>query len=187
MFRLLFGIFKGLLIGAILGGVLVASGMGEPGALIAYPAAAAAAVLVSMIAGKKIWEADGRVQFMLKAVAGLFLGPGLMWLARTFASVPLPNMSTLPGVSSFPGFASLPAGLTLGSFAITSLAMVAAVVGGFYDLDNTPAPEGKDKAKKPAAKVGAKRIDPELAALTGLDASEIESAEAEAEERRAKK
>lgn len=176
MFRLLFGILKGVVIGAMIGAVLVASAMGAPAAPIAYPAAAAAAVLVSLVAGKKIWEAQGRVQVMLKAAAGLFLGPGLLWLVRSFANVPLPDIAGLPG-------------LTLGSFAVTSLALVAAVLGGFYDLDNTGG-AGQAKATPQRAAAGAKgagkRVDPELAALTGLDPSEIEAAESKAEQRRSK-
>ncbi len=192
MGRLLVGLLKGLLIGALVGGALVAAGLGTPGVLVAYPAAAAAAILVSLIAGKKIWEPDGRLQFMLKAVVGLLLGPGLLWLVRTFLQLPLPDLASLPGVSSLPGVAALHGPLTAGSFAVTSLALVAAVVGAFYDADNTPgAADAKSKgaAAKGAAK-GAKpqkRVDPELAALTGLDASEIEAVEAEAEARKADK
>jgi hypothetical protein len=190
MGRLIFGLLKGLLIGGLIGGALVAAGMAVPSAFILYAAAAVTAAVVALVAGKKVWEADGRIQVLLKTVAGLGLGPGLLWLVRSFANFPLPDLSALPGASSVPGVADLPAHLTAGSFAVTALALVAATLAGLYDLDNTPAPATASGAKSVKGKSGkpAQRIvDPEIAALTGLDAAEIEAAEAETEERKTRK
>lgn len=171
----------------MIGAVLVVLGHGTPGTLVASVAAAAAAVLVAPISGKKIWEQGGALQAALKAVAGLFLGPGLMWLGRRFAVVPLPDVTTLPGLGALPGLDALRGvPLTLGSFALTSVALVAAVLAGFYDLDNTEdvAPKAAQKA---ASKAGAdQRIDPELAALTGLDQAELDAAAEDFERRRSK-
>ncbi len=168
---------KGLFVGSLVGGVLVSLGLAQPGAWVAFGAAALVAALVATIAGKKVWEKDGFVQLMLKAVAGALVGPGLMWLVRRFLVMPLPELASLPGVGQLPGMQALQGvSLTVGGFAMTSLAIVAAVLGGFYDLDNT-APLA---TAAPAARKGARpksAIDPELAALTGLDASEIEEAE----------
>ncbi len=194
MSRLIFGLLKGLLLGALIGGALVAAGMGAfplvGGApFVLYAAAAVTAAVVALIAGKKIWEADGRIQVLLKTVAGLGLGPGLLWLVRMFVNFPLPDVAHLPGVSSLPGFAAVPPNLTAGSFAVTALAMVAATLAGLYDLDNTPAGAGDNAAKSAKGKSGksAQRVvDPEIAALTGLDAAEIEAAEADADERKAR-
>jgi len=181
--RLLAGILKGLFVGSLIGALLVVLGLGTPGALVASVAAAAAAMLVAPISGKKIWEKDGTLQAALKAVAGLFLGPGLMWLARRFAIVPLPDVTTLPGLGALPGIDALRGvPLTLGSFALTSVALVAAVLAGLYDLDNTEA-----VAPKATPKAGAgKRIDPELAALTGLAPAELDAAADESERRSSK-
>jgi hypothetical protein len=181
--RLLAGILKGLFVGFLIGALLVVLGLGTPGALVASIAAAAAAVLVAPISGKKIWEKDGVLQSALKAVAGLFLGPGLMWLARRYAVVPLPDVTKLPGIGSLPGLEALRGTeLTVGGFALTSVALVAAVLAGFYDLDNTDGP-----TSKPASKAGSgKRVDPELAALTGLDPAELDAATEETDRRRSK-
>jgi hypothetical protein len=189
MVRLLFGLLKGLVIGSIAGGAMVASGVATPGALVAYLAAIATAVAVSLVAGKKIWERDGRIQVLLKAFAALFLGPGLMWLVRSFATLPLPDIWSWPGVASLPGLAALQGqSLTLGSFAMTSLALVAAVLGGFYELDDTPRASDVSSAKSgKSGKGSATRIDPDLAAITGLDAAEIEAARGEGEKPKAKR
>jgi hypothetical protein len=182
--RLLVGVLKGLTVGGLIGCGLVAAGLGLPGALVAYGAAAVVGALVAMIAGKKIWEKDAQVQVMLKAAAGLLLAPGLLWLVRRLLAFPLPfALPQLPGLGALT--ATSPA---IGMFAVTSLAIVGAVLAGFYDADDSP--EQKDAAGKPAARSAAPapkgRVDPELAAITGLDPTEIEALEAEANARKAK-
>lgn len=179
MLRLVFGIVKGLFVGSLVGVALVAMGLGVPAAGVAYVAAALAAALVSTISGKKLWEKGGGVEVILKVVAGLALGPGLMWLVRRFAVLPLPDVTALPFVSRLPGISGLSGtSLQLGSFAVTSLALVAAVLGGWYDLDNTDTPARTgDKPRGRGATGTGRRIDPELAALTGLDPAELEAAE----------
>jgi len=173
--RLLFGMTKGVVVGCLVGLGMVALGQGTPVAWLAYAAAAAVAVLVAPIAGKKLWEKDGAIQFGLKAVAGLVLGPGLMWVVRRFGVLPLPDPTTLPGADAVPGLTALRGvPLTFGGFAVTSLALVAALLAGFYDLDNTPA-NGGSSPKPPVGRN--KRIDPEVAALTGLDESELDAAD----------
>ncbi len=184
MLRLVFGIAKGLLVGGLVGMALVALGHATPAAWLAYASAALVAVLIAPIAGKKLWEKDGAIQFGLKAFAGLLLGPGLMWVVRRFAGLPLPDVTALPSLRGLPGFAALEGvSLTLGGFALTSLAAVAALIAGFYDLDNTPSAGGTGGG---APRTPPKRIDPELAAITGLDPSELEAASDEATRRRDK-
>jgi len=187
VFRLFFGISKGLIVGSLLGLLMVSVGLATPGTGVAFGAAALAAALVASVAGKKLWEKDGLVQVMLKAVAGAFLGPGLMWLLRRFVLFPLPDLAQFPWLVRLPGFAALEGQpLTVGGFAVTSLALVAAVLGGFYDLDNTEASSSSGGRAK-AGSASKKRIDPELAALTGLDPSEIEAAEEDASVTRKKR
>lgn len=187
MLRLFAGILKGLFVGSLVGFLLVALGLGVPGPLVAYLAAAASAALVAPIAGKKIWEKDGPLQAGLKALTGLLLGPGVMWVVRRFVGVPLPDVASWPGVGRLPGVEALRGvPLSLGTFSVTSIALVTALIAGFFDADNTPT--AGTSAKPPRSpKANGGRIDPELAALTGLDAAELEGAADDAEPRRTKR
>jgi hypothetical protein len=165
--RLILGVLKGLVLGALVGFGLAAAGMAVPGALVAYPAALAVGVLMALVAGKPIWAKDARVEVMMKAGAGALLGPGFMWLARRFLTMGLPlDVSTLPGLGSAAGQA-----ITLGTFAVTSLALVAAILGGFYDADHEPqaAPAGDKKDAAAGQRVAAAADEP------ALDAAELDA------------
>lgn len=149
--RLIVGILKGLVLGGLIGFGLLKLGMAFPAAVFAYLAAALAGVLIGLIAGKPIWAKDARIEAGMKAGVGALLGAGLMYAARRWLTMEVPA-----GLLSVTGAAApTQAGAaTLGHFGITSLAAIAAVIGGFYDADNTPEPEkeeGKDE-KKPAQK-----------------------------------
>ena len=149
--RLLVGIVKGLVLGALVGFGLVKLGMAFPGAIVAYLAAAATGVLIGLIAGKPIWAKDAKIEAGMKAGVGALLGVGLMFAARRWLNVEVP--SVLLDVTRTTAPTELGAN-TLGNFGMTALAGVAALLGGFYDADNTPEPdkpEAKD-AKTPAPK-----------------------------------
>lgn len=167
--RLLIGLLKGLILGGLVGYGVAALGFAAPGAIIAYIGAAVVGMLVALVAGKPIWAKDARIEVGMKALAGAILGPGLMWLSRQFLTMALPlDPQLIPGVA-------LEGSVALGTFAITSLAMVAAVLAGFYDADNQ---SGKaDEKGSPDA--GAKqRIEAQAdVADTALD--ELEDDEAE--------
>ena len=136
--RLVLGLLKGILLGGLVGYALAVAGLAAPGALIAYPLAAVVGMAIATVAGKPIWAKDARIEVGMKAAAGAIVAPGLMWLARSFLTLGLPfETSLLPGVSS--------AAVTLGTFSITSLALVAAVLGGFFEADNQPAPPDEKK------------------------------------------
>jgi hypothetical protein len=131
--RLVLGLLKGIVLGGLVGYALAAAGLAAPSAWLAYPIAAAVGMAIATIAGKPIWAKDARIEVGMKAAAAAVVAPGLMWLARTFLTVGLPfEPSLLPGVSA--------GAVTLGTFSITSLALVAAVLGGFFEADNQPAP-----------------------------------------------
>ena len=106
-----------------------------------------------------------------------------MWLARSYAGLALPfDPSALPGLEGLAG-----AQLTLGTFAVTSLAMVSAVLAGFFDADNSPSSDdeaigatGKSAGKKRIA------VEDDGAAAAELLA-ELEAEEAEGTVGRAKK
>jgi hypothetical protein len=167
LFRLLTGLIKGILIGGLVGYGLAAAGLSW--GWLAYIMAAVSGILVALVAGKPIWSEGARIEVGMKAAAGALLGPGLLWLARSFLTMPLPfDPSQLPALSSL-----ATKGLTLGTFSITALALVAAVLGAFYDADNQPkaADDSKSKAKGGAKK----RID----AGTSSAAREAEAEAAE--------
>lgn len=171
--RLLVGLVKGLLIGALLGFGLAKLGLGAPIALIAYPAAALVGILVGLVAGKPIWAKDAKIEAGMKAFVGAILGAGLMFAARRWLTmdVALPLQGLVEAKASSGA---------LGMLAITSLSMIAAVLGGFYEADNDPA-EGEGGAST-GARVAAE--GPRVAAGEDL---EDEDLSAEAEPKRAKK
>lgn len=167
--RLLIGLLKGLVLGGLVGYGVAALGFAAPGALIAYGGAAVVGMLMALVAGKPIWANDARIEVGMKAIAGALIGPGFMWLARHFLTMDLPVDPQL-----FPGVA-LQGPVALGTFAITSLAMVAALLGGFYDADNQPS---KADGEAPPAGGAKKRIAAQADAGK-LDLEELEDEEAD--------
>ncbi len=166
--RLLVGLVKGLVVGGLLGFALAKLGFVAPGAIIAYLAAAAAGALVGLVAGKPIWAKDAKIEAGMKAVVGALLGAGLMFAIRKWVGVPLP---TSLGALSGPNLSLLESSAngTIGGLAVTSLALVAAVLGGFYEVDNTPNADGEkakggarvDEGAKGKARIGAIAKDSE--------------------------
>jgi len=154
--RLLVGLVKGLIVGGLLGFAVAKLGFVAPGAVIAYLAAAAAGALVGLVAGRPIWAKDAKIEAGMKAVVGALLGAGLMFAIRKWLGIPLP-MSL--GALSAENVSLLQSGAngTIGGLAVTSLAVVAAVLGGFYEVDNTPdAADGAKKATGARVEEGAK-------------------------------
>jgi hypothetical protein len=171
--RLLLGLVKGLIVGALLGFGLAKLGLAAPGAVVAYLAAALAGVLVGLVAGKPIWAKDAKIEAGMKAFVGALLGAGLMYAARRWLTMPLPiSLGALAGPNASLSEAASSAG-TLGGTAITSLAAVAALLGGFYEADNNPSddeaqPKSSGKAepankRRIAASGGDDELDDELA------------------------
>src|SRR5690349_5675005 len=181
--RLLIGIVKGLFVGALLGFGLAQIGFASPTSFIAYPAAALAGVLVGLIAGKPIWAKDAKIEAGMKAFVGALLGAGLMYAARRWLTMPLPFvLGPLSAANTSLGEAATSTG-TVGGMAITSLAAIAGLLGGFYEADNDPneehhPPENTGK-RAPASN---KRIAADDAADDADD-----EADAEADPKRSKK
>jgi hypothetical protein len=172
--RLLIGIVKGLIVGGLVGFGLAKLGFAAPGAIVASVAAAVTGVLIGLVAGKPIWAKDARIEAGMKAFVGALLGAGLMYAARRWLSMPVPL--ELPELGAGAG--------TFGGLAITSLAAIAAILGGFYEADNTPT-EGAASSEAPAKELPAaknKRID-----ASALDAELEDEDEAEADKKRSKK
>jgi hypothetical protein len=175
--RLFVGIVKGLMVGALLGFGLVKLGWAVPGAVVAYLAAAVAGVVVGLIAGKPIWAKDAKIEAGTKAFVGALLSLGLMAAARHWLTmeVPIPLGSLVP--------ADHHASLTLGGFAMTSLAAIAGLLGGFYEADNDASGEEAAPSSSKKGKAG----KPQRIAAEASSAEEEEELESEQDKQRTKK
>jgi hypothetical protein len=173
--RLILGLLIGLIMGSLVAALLV-KGMGLPefgGSFLACFFAAVTGVVVGLVAGKPIWAQGGKIEAGLKAVAGAVVGAGAMFAIRQW-------LHTQVDLSQFAAGQS-----ELGNLPAVSLPLIAAVLGAFYEVDNTPEGDagGSDAKKtkdagKPAAK-GKVRV-------ASADAEEAEE-EAEAPPKRAKR
>ena len=145
--RLIVGLFLGAVVGAILAAVLV-QGLGVMtfdgstlGATGAYLAAALTGVLTGLVAGKPIWSADGKIEAGLKAFFGALLALGGMFVLRQWVHV---NVD-LSGLKASAGPAEI------GQLPAVSLPIIAAVLAGFFELDNTDAGDKDKKGEKALA------------------------------------
>jgi hypothetical protein len=147
--RLLFGLIFGLLVGGLLAAAVV-KGVGilafatsGAGVALPYVFAAVTGVLVGLVAGKPIWSSGGQIEAGLKAVVGAAIAAAAMWAMRRWFMLDL-NLHSMGLGPAAPTAAGL--------LPVTTLPVIAAVLGAFYEADNTPAPEGEEKAS--AAKGG---------------------------------
>jgi hypothetical protein len=149
--RLIVGILKGLIVGGLIGFGLLKLGFAVLPLWLAYIAAPIAGVIIGLIAGKPIWAKDAKIEAGMKALVGALLGAGLMFAARKWLTMPLvlPPAATdaLGATDQLLRAQADGRAATLGTFAMTSLAMIAAVLGGFYDADNTPGAEATSSGK----------------------------------------
>lgn len=133
--RLIVGLVLGTVIGGVVAAVLV-QGLGMllfSNAVFAYLAAAATGIITGLVAGKPIWSADGKIEAGLKAFFGVLLALGGMFALRTWANVHL-DLSMLKAGEG-----------TLGQLPAASLPIIAAVLAGFYEIDNSPSDAGDKK------------------------------------------
>lgn len=138
--RLLVGLVLGLVVGALVAAGLVAGlGVrvfaGAGGAVLAYFAAAVTGVLTGLVAGKPIWASGAKVEAGLKAFFGALLAAGVMFALRQWAGAWTLDLPAI-GVSGRTAVGDLPA---------ASLPLLAAVLGGFFELDNTGQDQGDGK------------------------------------------
>jgi hypothetical protein len=150
--RLLIGLILGVIVGGLAAAALVA-GLHIPlfaadtgGVVLAYFAAAVTGVLTGLVAGKPIWASGAKIEAGLKAFFGALLAGGLMFALRQW--VPFhPDMAFLmPGLPL-----DVVKDAAIGSVPALALPAVAAVLGGFFELDNTGGAD-KDEAKGDASK-----------------------------------
>ncbi len=149
--RLLFGLIVGLIVGGLLAAAVIKGlGMvaftGTGGTVLAYVFAAVTGVLVGLVAGKPIWVSGGQIEAGLKAIVGAGVAAAAMAAMRQWFSIDLPLPAGIgPVVAQSAGL--LPA---------ITLPLIAAVLGGFYEADNTPAPDEKSDKSKGKAPASAK-------------------------------
>src|SRR5215472_71227 len=142
--RLFIGLVVGLLVGGLVAaglvaglGVLTFSGGG--GALLAYVAAALTGALTGLVAGKPIWSFGAKIEAGLKALFGALLAAGLMFALRQWAGSWIVPSLPMIGVNGPGAVGDLPA---------VSLPLLAAVLGGFFGVDNTGDGERADPGKR---------------------------------------
>ena len=151
--RLLFGLVFGLLVGgllaaAVIKGVGMLAFTGTGGAVLAYVFAAVTGVLVGLVAGKPIWAAGGPIEAGLKAIVGAGVAAAAMWAMRRWFALDL----DLHGLGLGPAKET-----AAGLLPVITLPAIAAVLGAFYEADNTPAPEDEKGAKSAKGKAPASK------------------------------
>jgi hypothetical protein len=140
----------GLLIGLILGGLIAAgvvlglhwtsfADLNGMAATMAYALAAGTGAVVGLVAGKPIWAKGGQIEAGLKAFFGALLAAAGMFALRTWVHVDL-DLAMLHAGSG-----------PIGDLPGATLPLIAAALGGIYELDNTP--ESADSASK-ATRIG---------------------------------
>jgi hypothetical protein len=166
--RLLVGLVIGAVIGAVVAAVLVQGlGIGSfaGAAVFAYLAAAVTGTLTGLVAGKPIWAEGGKVEAGLKAFFGGLLALGAMFALRQWVHVGVDLTAIKAGAGE------------IGDLPAASLPLIAAVLAGFFELDNSPT---VDKGAKDD-KQGDKKALPANRKVRVVDAGSAEE-EDEAEE-----
>ena len=168
--RLIFGLVFGIVSGAVVAAVaikglgLLTFGEGWGPSVIAYALAAGTGVLVGLIAGKPIWGSNAKIEAGLKAFFGALIASGLFFVLRKW--IPLHVPFDLAQLGLAPSAAT-----EIGQLPAVALPLIGALLGGFYEADNTPdaasdAAEGGAKAKagakvRVAGKAAAEAVDDE--------------------------
>ncbi|HEY8040943.1 MAG TPA: hypothetical protein VIF15_14155 [Polyangiaceae bacterium] len=140
--RLLIGLVLGLVVGGLLAAGLV-GGLHQlvfdettGGAFFAYVAAALTGVVTGLVAGKPIWSSGAKIEAGLKAFFGALIAAGLMFALRQWA-----------GGFQVPVTSITPDSLPIGELPAVALPVIAALLGGFFELDNTGGDDKDDKKK----------------------------------------
>lgn len=166
--RLIVGLILGTVIGGVVAAVLV-QGLGMTvfsNAVFAYLAAAATGVITGLVAGKPIWSADGKIEAGLKAFFGVLLGLGAMFALRTWAKVDIDLGMLKAGAGE------------LGDLPAASLPLIAAVLAGFYEIDNSPSGEGDKKDEDSSSGASSKKAAGKKVRVADEDEeAEVEEAE----------
>jgi hypothetical protein len=138
--RLFVGLIVGLFVGCVVaagvvGGLRIHEFSGTPGAVLGYLGAALTGLLTGLVAGKPVWATDAKIEAGLKAFFGAAIGAGLMFALRQWGGAFQPDLSFIGAGHGAVG--DLPA---------ASFPLVAAVLGAFFELDNTG--DGAEKGER---------------------------------------
>jgi hypothetical protein len=150
--RLVVGLLLGAIVGVVLAVALVhglgitSFDQGPLGSFTAYLAAAVTGIVTGLIAGKPIWSADGKIEAGLKAFFGALLAVGGMFALRQWVNVNV-DLSALQASSG-----------PVGHLPAASLPLLAAILGGFFELDNTGDGAQADGDAKAGPKAAAKKV-----------------------------
>lgn len=163
--RLFVGLVLGMILGAVVAAILV-QGLGlsvttGATAFVAYLAAGATGLVTGLVTGKPVWSAEGRIEAGLKAFFGMLLSLGALFALRSWVHVQLDLTALKAGAGE------------LGALPAAYLPLIAGVLGGFFELDNTgdsEKEEGKDKGAK--VRVADKKAEAEELADEELDEEE---------------
>ena len=145
--RFLLGLTTGLIMGALVA-ALVVKGLGVlvfP-AVLAYVFAAITGIFVGLVAGKPIWAKGGQIEAGLKAGVGAVAAAGGMFALREWANIPVDLSAVGAGHDA------------LGQLPALSLPILAALLGAFYEIDNTDDPPIDKRGAKGAAGPGKIRV-----------------------------
>ena len=142
--RLVVGMIVGLALGALVAAAVVQGlhwvTFGAP--FFAYALAAGTGVVVGLVAGKPVWAKGGQIEAGLKAFFGALLAAGGMYALRTWVHADV-SLEVLHAGSG-----------PIGDLPAAALPILAAILGGFFGLDNTPAPaEGARSRVAPNVRV----------------------------------
>lgn len=141
---LLLGLFLGSAMAAVATQVLHVSFAGG-GAVLAYLFAAGTGALLGLVAGKPIWSQTGKIEAGLKSFFGALISLGLMFALRRWVHFDIDLASIKAGAGA------------VGDLPATTLPPIAALLGAFFELDNTPETEDKD-AEKSGGKGADKKV-----------------------------
>lgn len=146
--RLLIGLILGFIVGALIAAGLVAGfHMTTFPVFVAYICAAVTGVVVGLVAGKPIWAKGGQIEAGLKAFFGALLGAGGMFAIRQWLKMDVDLSMIQQGMSG-----------PIGDLPAAALPLIAAVLGGFYELDNTGDDADTVKSGAKSAEKTGKRV-----------------------------
>jgi hypothetical protein len=181
--RLFVGLIVGLLVGCVVaagvvGGLRIHELSGTGGAVLGYLGAALTGVLTGLVAGKPIWAADAKIEAGLKAFFGAAISAGLMFALRQWGGAFQPDLSFIGAGHGAVG--DLPA---------ASFPLLAAVLGAFFELDNTGdgAAQSQDESGRERKRVGRLTTNGSSKARVLDTADSGDGEEAEVASRRAKR
>lgn len=139
--RLLLGLFLGFLVGLAVAAALT-HGLGMTftggfGVLVGYIAAAVTGLLVGFVTGKPIWSANGKIEAGLKGFFGALFAAGALFALRKWLVVNIDLSFLSPSATG-----------ALGEIPYAALPPIAALLGGFFEADNSPGTDDDEPAQK---------------------------------------